>query len=194
MCRLESPPNAIASGAGVTLRVRTGGTTPSHGAGPNHQVRCSSSPARRGFPHGYPESQSTPRPRGTSPSGGTEPTADDPGEYYGRSVREALRADPARPGSLRGMIALDHILRGEGFEALAEAGLIQVPAFSGGPVIVRWHLRAGSCRGRPPRNRRSTCHRTFSGRRSPRDRLWSCHAARGAGAGPRRSGRPDQVQ
>lgn len=35
-----------------------------------------------GFPHGYPESQPTPRPRGTSPSGGSEPTADDPGEYY----------------------------------------------------------------------------------------------------------------
>ncbi|MGV1037762.1 MAG: hypothetical protein ACOYD0_12165 [Candidatus Nanopelagicales bacterium] len=31
---------------------------------------------------GYRAEQPTPRPRGTSPEGGSEPTADDPGEYY----------------------------------------------------------------------------------------------------------------
>ncbi|MHB1166573.1 MAG: FHA domain-containing protein [Candidatus Nanopelagicales bacterium] len=35
-----------------------------------------------GLPHGYRLWQPTPRPRGTSASGGKEPTADDPGEYY----------------------------------------------------------------------------------------------------------------
>ncbi len=35
-----------------------------------------------GLLHGHPKWQPTPRPRGTSPSGGSEPTADDPGEYY----------------------------------------------------------------------------------------------------------------
>jgi len=35
-----------------------------------------------GLPHGTRKSQPTPRPRGTSPSGGAEPTADDPGEYF----------------------------------------------------------------------------------------------------------------
>ena len=35
-----------------------------------------------GVPHGYRRRQPTPRPRGTSQSGGSEPTASDPGEYY----------------------------------------------------------------------------------------------------------------
>lgn len=34
-----------------------------------------------GMPHGVRPKQPTPRPRGTSASGGAEPTADDPGEY-----------------------------------------------------------------------------------------------------------------
>lgn len=35
-----------------------------------------------GLSHGSRKKQPTPRPRGTSPSGGSEPTAQDPGEYY----------------------------------------------------------------------------------------------------------------
>lgn len=35
-----------------------------------------------GLPHGYRRSQPTPYPRGTSTSGGREPSGDDPGEYY----------------------------------------------------------------------------------------------------------------
>lgn len=35
-----------------------------------------------GMPHGMRFKQPTPRPRGTSGTGGAEPTADDPGEYY----------------------------------------------------------------------------------------------------------------
>lgn len=35
-----------------------------------------------GLPRGTHRRQPTPRPRGTSPSGGAETTADDPGEYY----------------------------------------------------------------------------------------------------------------
>ena len=35
-----------------------------------------------GLPHGYRLWQPTPRPRGTSATGGQEPTADDPGEYF----------------------------------------------------------------------------------------------------------------
>lgn len=48
-------------------------------------------------------------------------------------MRTALRLNPAHPGSLHGMIAVDHILRGEDAAALAEAGLIHAPDNFWGP-------------------------------------------------------------
>lgn len=48
-------------------------------------------------------------------------------------MRTALSLNPAHPGSLHGMIAIDHILRGEDAAALAEAGLIHAPDNFWGP-------------------------------------------------------------
>jgi tetratricopeptide (TPR) repeat protein len=48
-------------------------------------------------------------------------------------MRTALQLNPAHPGSLHGMIAVDHILCGDDAAALAEAGLIHSPDNFWGP-------------------------------------------------------------